>query len=199
MPAAAQELYSGIHHRKRGAAMLQSITVFCGSSDDCPAVYLDTAEALGQLIARQGRRLIYGSGQCGLMGRVAKGVKEEGGYIVGINVRRFTDYLPYPGTDELLMMDTLPQRKDALITRGEACVALPGGVGTMDELMDIYALVQAGILEKPVGILNVNGYFDGLLLQLDRACADGFLTDRDRRRLIAARDGETLLRLLDEA
>ena len=179
--------------------MKKTITVFCASSEGKEPVYGQAAEEFGRLMARQGRRLVYGSGQCGLMGRVAKGVKEEGGYIVGINVRRFAEYLPYPGTDEFLMMDTLPERKDALISRGDACVALPGGVGTLDELMDIYALVQAGILEKPVGILNVNHYFDGLLLQLDRACADGFLTSADRGRLIAAQDGETLLQLLDEA
>ena len=179
--------------------MKKTITVCCASSEGKEPVYGQAAEEFGRLMARQGRRLVYGSGQCGLMGRVAKGVKEEGGYIVGINVRRFAEYLPYPGTDEFLMMDTLPERKDALISRGEACVALPGGVGTLDELMDIYALVQAGILEKPVGILNVNHYFDGLLLQLDRACADGFLTSADHGRLIAAQDGENLLRLLDEA
>ena len=179
--------------------MRKTITVFCGSSDGNLPEYGQAAEDFGRLMARQGRRLVYGSGQCGLMGRVAKGVKEENGFIIGINVRQFAQYLPYPGTDEFLMMDTLPERKDALISRGDACVALPGGVGTLDELMDIYALVQAGVLTKPVGLLNVNRYFDGLLLQLDRACADGFLTVQDRRRLISAEDGETLLRLLDGA
>ena len=179
--------------------MRKTITVFCGSSDGNDPAYGQAAEELGRLMARQGRRLVYGSGQCGLMGRAAKGVKEAGGYIIGINVKRFADYLPYPGTDEFLMMDTLPERKDALIQRGDACVALPGGVGTLDELMDIYALAQAGILKKPVGILNVNHYFDGLLTQLDRACRDGFLTARDRGLLVTAEDPESLLRLLDEA
>ncbi len=177
--------------------MRKSITVFAGSADNCPEIYKQAAEQLGCLIARQGRVLVYGSGSCGLMGCVAKGAKAENGFIVGINVRRFEAYLPLPGTDELLMLDTLPERKAALIDRGEACVALPGGVGTLDELMDVYALVQAGIMEKPVGLLNVNGYFDGLLSQLRRANRDGFLNDRDFRRLIAADDPETLLRLLD--
>lgn len=178
--------------------MRKSITVFAGSADGCPEVYKRAAEQLGRLIARQGRVLVYGSGYCGLMGSVARGAKAENGYIVGINVRRFEDYLPLPGTDELIMLESLPERKNALIERGEACVALPGGVGTLDELMDVYALVQAGILEKPVGLLNVNGYYDGLLSQLRRANADGFLNDRDFHRLIAADDPETLLRMLDE-
>ncbi len=179
--------------------MRKSITVFAGSADGCPEVYKQAAEQLGRLIARQGRVLVYGSGSCGLMGSVARGAKAENGRIVGINVRQFEAYLPLPGTDELLMLETLPERKAALIDRGEACIALPGGVGTLDELMDVYALIQAGIIEgKPVGLLNVNGYYDGLLSQLRRANRDGFLNDQDFRRLIAADDPETLLRLLDE-
>ncbi len=179
--------------------MLQAITVFCGSADRCPERYLREAEAFGRLLARQGRTLVYGSGQCGLMGRAAKGAKEAGGYVVGINVRRFESYAPYPGTDELLMLETLPERKAALISRGDACVALPGGVGTLDELLDVYAMVQAGVLEKPLGLLNADGYFDGLLMQLDRAQEDGLLPTADRALLLAERDGETLLRRLDES
>ena len=178
--------------------MLKSITVFCGSSDDCPEAYKEAAERLGRLIARQGRQLVYGSGQCGLMGRTAKGAKEAGGRIVGINVKRFADYVPYPGTDEFLMMETLPDRKMELIRRGDACVALPGGVGTLDELMEVYALVQAGILQKPLGLLNVNGYFDGLIAQLRRAMQDGLLQEGDFRRLLSSDSEEKLLRMLDE-
>ncbi len=179
--------------------MRKSITVFAGSADHCPDIYKQAAEQLGRLIARQGRMLVYGSGCCGLMGCVARGAKAENGFIVGINVRRFSEHLPLPGTDELIMLDTLPDRKAALIDRGEACVALPGGVGTLDELMDVYALVQAGIIEKkPVALLNVNGYYDGLLSQLRRANQDGFLNDKDFHRLIATEDPETLLRMLDE-
>ena len=178
--------------------MRKTITVFAGSADNCPEVYKQAAEQLGRLIAQQGRELVYGSGYCGLMGCVARGAKAEKGRIVGINVRRFEEHLPLPGTDELIMLDTLPERKAALIERGEACIALPGGVGTLDELMDVYALVRAGILKKPVGLLNVSGYYDGLLSQLSRANQDGFLNDSDFHRLIAADDPETLLKLLDE-
>ena len=178
--------------------MRKTITVFCGSSDGCPIIYRQAAENFGRLLARQGRQLIYGSGQCGLMGAAAKGAKEAGGYIVGINMRRFSDYEPYPGTDELLMTESLALRKEALIERGEACVALPGGVGTLDELMDVYALAQAGILEKPIGLLNVNGYFEGLLMQLRRAVSDGFMKQSHLDLLIVEADGEKLLRRLDE-
>ena len=177
--------------------MLKAITVFCGSADNCPPAYLRAAEEFGGLLARQGRRLVYGSGCCGLMGRTAKGAKEAGGKITGINVRCFSGYAPYPGTDELLMTETLAERKQALIRRGDACVALPGGTGTLDELLEIYVLVQAGLEKRPMGLLNVNGYFDGLLMQLERAAAEGFMREEDLRLLAVAEDGETLLSLLD--
>ena len=178
--------------------MRKNITVFCGSADDCPAAYLDAAEELGRLIARQGRTLVYGSGMVGLMGRVAKGAIEEGGFVVGINVECYRDFPPYPGTGELLMAKTISERKNLLMERGDAYIALPGGVGTLDELMEAYALVQAGLCEKPIGVLNVNGYFDGLLSQLRRALEDGFVQEKDYRRLVVSDDPETLLRLLDE-
>lgn len=178
--------------------MLKNITVFCGSSDDCPEKYLRAAEEFGRLLARQGRVLIYGSGRCGLMGGCAKGAKEAGGRVVGINARRYESFLPYPGTDELIMLETLPARKAALIDRGDACVALPGGVGTLDEFLDVYALVQAGVLHKPIGLLNVDGYFDGLLTQLRRAMEDRLLTVSDHEKLLAETDGEALLCALDK-
>ncbi len=176
---------------------IKSITVFCGSAENCPEKYLAAAEKLGGVIARQGRRLIYGSGQCGLMGRVAKGAKEAGGVITGINVKRFASYLPYPGTDEFIMADTLPERKAALIARGDALIALPGGVGTLDELMEAYALIQAGIIEKPLGLLNVDHYFDDLLAMMRRALVDRFVSEKDFHRLLLSDDPEGLLARLD--
>ncbi len=177
--------------------MRKSITVFAGSADGCPEVYRQAAEQLGRLIARQGRELVYGSGCCGLMGCAARGAKAENGRVVGINVRRFEEYLPLPGTDELIMLETLPERKAALIDRGEACVALPGGVGTLDELMEVWAVAQAGLMDKPMGLLNVNHYYDGLLMQLERAYQDKLLKEKDYRRLLAAGEPGKLLELID--
>lgn len=177
--------------------MRKKITVFCGSADDCPAVYLDAAEELGRLIARQGRTLVYGSGMVGLMGRVAKGAIEEGGFVVGINVECYRDFPPYPGTGELLMAKTISERKSLLMERGDAYIALPGGVGTLDELMEVWAVAQAGLMDKPMGLLNVNHYYDGLLMQLERAYQDKLLKEKDHHRLLAAEEPAELLRLLD--
>ncbi|MBR3106302.1 MAG: TIGR00730 family Rossman fold protein [Clostridia bacterium] len=178
--------------------MRKNITVFCGSADDCPAAYLDAAEELGRLIARQGRTLVYGSGMVGLMGRVAKGAIEEGGFVVGINVECYRDFPPYPGTGELLMAKTISERKTLLMERGDAYIALPGGVGTLDELMEVWAVAQAGLLDRPIGLLNVNHYYDGLLTQLERAYQDKLLKEKDYRMLLAAEEPAELLRMLDD-
>lgn len=179
--------------------MRKNITVFCGSADDCPAAYLDAAEELGRLIAVQGRTLVYGSGMVGLMGRAAKGAIEAGGFVVGINVECYRDFPPYPGTGELIMANTISERKTLLMERGDAYIALPGGVGTLDELMEVWAVAQAGLIDRPMGILNVNHYYDGLLLQLERAHQDHLLKEADYHRLLSAPDPETLLRLIDQA
>ena len=177
--------------------MRKNITVFCGSADDCPAAYLDAAEELGRLIARQGRTLVYGSGMVGLMGRVAKGAIEEGGFVVGINVECYRDYPPYPGTGELLMAKTISERKNLLMERGDAYIALPGGVGTLDELMEVWAVAQAGLMNKPMAVLNVDHYYDGLLMQLERAYQDKLLKEKDYQMLLSAETPAELLRMVD--
>ena len=178
--------------------MRKNITVFCGSADDCPAAYLDAAEELGRLIARQGRTLVYGSGMVGLMGRVAKGAIEEGGFVVGINVECYRDFPPYPGTGELLMAKTISERKSLLMKRGDAYIALPGGVGTLDELMEVWAVAQAGLMDKPMAVLNVNHYYDGLLMQLERAYQDKLLKEKDYKMLLSAETPAELLRMVDD-
>ena len=178
--------------------MRKNITVFCGAADDCPAIYLDAAEELGRLIARQGRTLVYGSGMVGLMGRVAKGAIEEGGFVVGINVECYRDFPPYPGTGELLMAKTISERKNLLMERGDAYIALPGGVGTLDELMDVWAVAQAGLMNKPMALLNVNHYYDGLLIQLERANQDKLLKEKDYKMLLSAETPAELLRMVDD-
>ena len=178
--------------------MRKNITVFCGSADDCPAAYLDAAEELGRLIAQQGRTLVYGSGMVGLMGRVAKGAIEEGGFVVGINVECYRDYPPYPGTGELLMAKTISERKNLLMERGDAYIALPGGVGTLDELMEVWAVAQAGLMDKPMALLNVNHYYDGLLMQLERAYQDKLLKEKDYQMLLSAETPAELLRMVDD-
>lgn len=179
--------------------MLKNIAVFCGSSLTSPPSYDAVADRVGRVIARQGRTLIYGSGSGGLMGKVAMGAQKEGGYVIAVNVEVFRDY-PYTlDVDEYLVIDTMQNRKLTMIEKSDACIALPGGMGTLDELTEICCMNQIGLARNPVGILNVNGYFDGLLTMLRRAVEDHFMPEADLRALCVSDDIETLLRMLDEA
>lgn len=178
--------------------MLKTITVFCGSASTCPEKYHLMADHVGRVLAKQGRRLVYGSGSRGLMGLVAKGAQAEGGYVIGVNAKRFADS-KYPlEVDEYLVAETMQARKVDLINLGDASISLPGGIGTFDELTEVFSLAQLGIADKPFGILNVDHYFDGFLAQMKRANEDCFLKDKDYHRLLVAQDVETLLKMLDE-
>ena len=177
--------------------MLKRIAVFCGSSLHTPPHFDAVADQVGRVIARQGRQLIYGSGSRGLMGKVAMGAQKEGGYVIAVNVERFRDN-PYTlDTDEYVVMDTMQNRKVALIEKSDACIAIPGGMGTLDEITEICCMNQIDLADKPVGILNVDGYFDGLLMQLRRAVQDGFMTRQNLDDIQVADDIETLLERLD--
>ncbi len=177
--------------------MLKNIAVFCGSSLNTPEKYDRAAWEAGRVIASQGRRLIYGSGSGGVMGKVAMGAQSAGGYVIAVNVELYRDY-PYTlDTDEYYVMETVPVRKLTMIERSDACIALPGGMGTLDELTEICCRNLMGLEDKPVGLLNTDGYFDGLLLQLRRAAADGFMTQASVDAIQVSDDMETLLRLLD--
>ncbi len=179
--------------------MLKSITVSCGSSLDAAEKYARAAEEAGRVIARQGRRLVYGSSSMGLMGRVARGAQAEGGYVIAVNVELFRD-IPYKlEVDEYTVEATMQSRKVKLIEMGEGCVALPGGLGTLDELTEVLCMNQIGTARKPVGLLNVDGYFDPFLQQLRRAVEDRLMPQIDLDRIQAAPDMETLLRKMDDA
>lgn len=178
--------------------MRKSIAVFCGSAQDCPDIYRQMAREAGRTLALQGRTLVYGGGDWGLMGVTARGAKEAGGRVVGVMVKMFDGIHGQVESDEYYVEDTMQSRKMALIGRADACLALPGGMGTLDELSELYTMIQVGTVNKPLGILNFNGYWDGLLIQLRRAVEDRFMTQRDFDRLKVADNMETLLRLLDE-
>jgi len=177
--------------------MLKTITVFCGSASTCPETYNEMAEHVGRTIGKQGRNLVYGSGSRGLMGIVAKAAMEEGAHVTGVNVQRFAASRHTLDVDEYLITPTMQDRKVELIERGDACIAIPGGIGTFDELTEIFSGAQLGIFDKPFGILNHNHFFDGFLMQVKRCNEDNFLKTPDYNRMLVAEDIETLLEMLD--
>lgn len=176
---------------------IASICVYCASSSGAnPAIVRATVE-LGDLLASEGIRLIYGGGGVGLMGLVADTVLAGGGAVTGIIPSGlFPREVGHTGVTELIEVDTMHQRKTLMFEHSDAFIALPGGLGTMEELTEMATWAQIGIHAKPIGVLNVDGYWDGFFTQLDRAIDDGLLKPSNRDLLIEARDPVSLLAAL---
>lgn len=173
---------------------MKSICVFCASSMGKDEIYAQTARALGRLLAESGLRLIYGGGNIGLMGQTANAVLQHGGHVTGVIpdflVRKEVGHLD---VTELIVVDTMHTRKARMADLADGFLTLPGGFGTMDELCEILTWAQLGLHQKPIGLLNVNGYYDALLQLFDRMTADGLLRPENRDMLLADTDPAALL------
>ena len=152
------------------------ICVFGASSNDIDQAYIAAGEQLGREMAAVGHELIFGGGQTGLMGAVARGVKSGNGKITGVAPTFFD--LPgilYQECDEFIYTETMRERKDLMDQMAEAFIMTPGGIGTMEEFFEIYTLKQLDRHSKPIGILNVNGYYDELIQMLIHTAEKGFM------------------------
>lgn len=155
---------------------------------------------VGQTLARRGVEVVYGGGQVGLMGVVAAAALAAGGRVVGVIPERLLEReVAHLGLTQLYVTRTMHERKARMMELADAFVALPGGIGTLDELFEIWTWRQLGYHAKPVGLLNVAGYYDGLLAFLDRAVEEGFLTPDCRALLTTGTDVELLLERLASA
>lgn len=173
---------------------MKTICVYCGSSDRVPAAYLESAYAMGQAIGRQGLQLVYGAGKTGLMGAVADGVLAMGGEVVGVIPELFnTPQLAHPQLTRLEVVADMHTRKARLIALADALVALPGGYGTFEEFFEALTWAQIGLHSKPIGLLNVQRYFDPLLAMVSHAQAEGMIYDVHRALFVQADSPEALL------
>lgn len=158
------------------ATKLNAIAVFCGSSTGLNAEYTQAAVQLGRLLAQRHISLVYGGAQVGLMGSLANAVLAEGGQVVGVIPKLLMrQELVHSGLTELQVVATLAERKELMMARSDAFIALPGGIGTLDELFEVWTTHQLGLHGKPVGLLNTAGYFNSLLTFIEHAMAQGFL------------------------
>ena len=172
----------------------RAICVFCGSSPGVDPVYAEAATAVGYEIARRGWTLVYGGGSVGLMGILADAALEAGGRVVGVIPRFLYEWeVGHDGLSELEIVETLTERKVRMGDLSDAFLSLPGGIGTMDELFEALSWAQLGLETKPNGLLNVNGYYDGLIAFLDRATAAGFMKPTHRGLLHVSADPQALL------
>jgi len=178
---------------------MKYLCVFCGSSKGGPAIYAETARLFGEALAGRGLGLVYGGGHIGLMGILADAVLQAGGPVIGIIPRSMVEReLAHEQLTELHIVETMHQRKALMAERAVAFAALPGGVGTADEFFEIVTWRQLRLHSKPIGLLNVAGFFDPLLAWLDRTVVDGFVRAEHRGLLQVAREPGRLLDLLME-
>lgn len=179
--------------------MLERVGVYCGSSDDVDPSYLQAARHAGRALAGKGVTIIYGGGGTGMMGALADGALEANGQVLGIIPRRFNNAeLAHLGLSELRVVETMHERKAAMAEMAQAFIALPGGYGTLEELFEILTWAQIGLHSKPVGLLNVRGYFDPLLTLVEHMRVEGFIYDEHRALLACESDPEVLLQRLED-
>ncbi|RZI71461.1 MAG: TIGR00730 family Rossman fold protein [Pseudomonas sp.] len=154
-----------------------SICVYCGSRSGERPEFAESARAVGHWIGERHGQLVYGGGRTGLMGTVAEATREAGGRVVGIIPQALVDKeVANQACDELLIVDTMHERKALMSKRAGAFLALPGGIGTFEELFEIWTWRQLGYHDKPIGILNVAGYYDGLLTFMAHSVSDGLMS-----------------------
>ena len=176
---------------------MRRVCVFCGSSSGTRPEYAEAARRFGAALAEQGLGLVYGGGHVGLMGVLADAVLGAGGEVVGVIPRALVDReLAHGRLTELLVVETMHQRKALMADGSDAFAALPGGFGTADELFEILTWAQLGLHVKPVGLLNVAGFFGPLLEWVDVAVREGFLRAEHRDLLVVAEGPAALLELL---
>lgn len=177
---------------------MKRICVFCGSSSGLGTVYRDHAARLGRMMARRNIELVYGGGNVGLMGILADSALEHDGRVTGIIPRSIADLeIAHLGLTRLEVVENMHERKNRMGALADGFIALPGGFGTLDELSEALTYNQLRIYDKPVGLLNVNGYFDGLLQFLDHCVVEGFVRPEHRQNIFIAEDPDALLKLME--
>ncbi len=177
-----------------------AVAVYCGSRfGDSPA-FADAARALGCLIGRRGATLVYGGGRVGLMGTVADAVMAAGGQVVGVIPQALMDReVGHAGLTELHVVQTMHERKRLMAERADAFISLPGGIGTLEEMYEVWSWQQLGYHDKPVALLNVEGYYDALLEFHRVMHARGFVSDSQFNALLVDADPARLLERVSRA
>ncbi|MFL5243070.1 MAG: TIGR00730 family Rossman fold protein [Gemmataceae bacterium] len=176
---------------------MRRLCVFCGSQAGKQPLYAQKARDFGSLLAQRGISLIYGAGNIGLMGVLADAVLQAKGEVIGVIPKSLVDReVAHAGLTELHIVNTMHERKALMADRADGFAALPGGYGTADEFFEILTWAQLGLHAKPIGLLNIAGYFDSLLEWLNHMIREGFLKPKHYRLLQIANQGEQLLDML---
>ena len=179
---------------------LRAVAVYCGAGKPKDLRLLDTARAFGERCARRGITVVYGGTRVGLMGALADGALEAGGQVVGVLPDVLTEReIGHLGLTELVLTKSLHERKAAMLERADACVALPGGIGTFDELFEAWTWRYLGVHDKPVGLLDAFGFYQHLVQFLGSVEEAGLLSRSSSQMLVVRREAEELLDALEQA
>lgn len=175
------------------------ITVYAASSGQVSQVYSEAARSLGETIAKRGHALVNGAGRTGLMAATAEGCLARGGKTIGVIPQFMIEQgWEHKGMTELIITPDMHHRKAKMADMSDACIALPGGVGTLEELLEIITWKQLGLYLKPIVVLNTNGYFDALISQLERALKENFMRDLHREIWKVAQTPQEAVRMCEE-
>jgi hypothetical protein len=175
---------------------MQSVAVFCGANKGTPTYFEEQAALLGRTLAAKGIRVLFGGGSVGLMGVLADAVIAAGGPITGVITHQLNDLeLGHPGVEEMIIVESMAERRTLLIKGTDGVITLPGGYGSMDEHFEALTLAQLHQYRKPIGLLNVKGYYDPLITMLDNMVEHGFLKAQNRNLCIAS---DSVTNLLDK-
>ena len=176
---------------------MRSVCVFCGSSPGARPAYAEATEELAALLVAQGVGVVYGGGGVGLMGKLADAVLAHGGEITGVIPHALVEReIGHPDVRDMRMVGSMHERKALMAELADAFVALPGGIGTLEELFEVFTWSQLGLHQKPCGLLDVEGYYEGVAAFLDHAVRERFLLEQHRSTLMVERDAGALLERL---
>ena len=176
---------------------MKNISIFCGAHEGKNPKYAQSAKIISEAIAKKGINVIFGGGNVGLMKIISDTALDNGVEVLGISLKSLHALeLANPRLNEIVVTDTLLDRKDEFMSRSDAFIVLPGGVGSLDELAEIMASNQLGIINKPVGILNTEGYYDHLLKWFDKAVEEGFISSANLKELLVSDNPQELVDLV---
>ena len=179
---------------------VKRLAVYCGSAPGTDPLFADATRATAAAMVNQGVDLVYGGGRLGLMGLIADSVLELGGHVYGVIPDALVDLeVAHTGVSELFRVPNMHERKAKMTDLADAFIALPGGIGTFDELFEAWSWNALGYHAKPFCLLNVAGFWDGMIQFIDHATESGFLSASRRKQLLVATTPEEALELLDEA
>ena len=180
--------------------ILRKVCVYCASSSQLDSIYINAAKELGKLLAQNNIEIVYGAGSVGLMGNLANSALENGGKVTGV-IPKFMVELEWAhkGITDLKIFESMPERKNLLIDGTDAVIALPGGSGTLEELLEVISLKRLGIYLNPIVILNTGGYFDPLIEQLNRCIEHRFMDTKHKSMWVVIKQPEGLFKAIEDS